>query len=343
MKKWLLGIALALAVTLPFLLKSSPLPINGKEFISSSKSHKPLKTKENIPPTSLNQLAKQKINLNLGEVKDTSSHPCQKIIDPLLDSSFEDLLENSQEFYTNLKEPSGQKTLESSLKNNPQLIDLQKRCLNKISPECESFLLFLKTWAVSLKYPDNIDIADLDETILANKLMFNFSSNPALPVEVLDQNIKILDEMISRNPSLYGAQKAKLIHLFAKEFQYNINVEDEFSSTLDLLNSMKSDRDVDELSLVKNILRKDLDTDKKQEINDNFIQKNPESPKGLYYRASLEWNIFKNPAKTKFWLEKARSVTPNDPQVLHTLEKLNRAKPNQAIFYFSFNFNLQEV
>jgi len=343
MKKWLLGIALALAITLPFLLKSSPIPINVDEVISSSKSHKPLKTKANIPPTSLNQLAKQKINLDLDKVKDTSTHPCHKIIDPLLDSSFEDLLENSQEFYTNLKEPLCQKTLESSLKNNPQLVDLQKRCLNKITPECESLLLFLKTWAVSLKYPDNIDIADLDETILANKLMYNFSSNPALPVEVLDQNLKILDEMISRNPSLYGAQKAKLIHLFAKEFQYNINVEDEFSSTLDSLNSMKSDRDIDELLLVRNISRKSLDKEKIFENIDSFVKKYPESPKGLYYRAALEWNIMKNPVKTKYWLEKASSVAPNDPQVLYSLEKLNTAKLNQPIFYFSFNFDLQEV
>jgi hypothetical protein len=341
MKKWLLGIGLALAATLSFLLKSNPPQVEGVQI----ESPKALKIQEKMPPTSLNQLAKQKIKLNLKQdgIKDTSSHPCSKIIDPLLESSFEDLIENSEEFYTDLKEPLCQKAVESSLKNNPQLIDLQKRCFNKITPECESLVFFLKTWAVSLKYPDNIDIADLDETILANKLMYNFSSNPALPVEVLEQNIKILDEMISKNPSLYGAQKAKLIHLFAKEFQYNVNVDDEFASTLDSLNSIKSDRDIDELLLVRNSTGKILVREKMFENIDHFIEKYPESPKGFYYRAALEWNILKNPVKTKYYLEKARSLAPNDPQVLYSLEKLNTAKLNQPIFYFSFHFDPQEV
>lgn len=340
MKKLILGFGLlALVITLYFLVQVSP---SQEEVTISPKA---LETQVKTPPPSLNEMAKRKINLNLKNVvsKDTASHPCNKIIDPLVEGSYEDLLEDSDEFYSNLRDPACQKALEPVLKNNPQLQSLEKQCLKQTTPECESLLFFLKTWAVSLKYPDSIDLADLDETILANKLMFNFTSNPALPVEAIDGNLKILDEMISRNPSLFGAQKAKLIHLFAKEFQYNINVEEEFASTLDSLNSLKSDRDIEELLLVRNLTGKKLDKDKILENIDNFIEKHPESPKGIYYRAALEWNVFKNPNKTKFWLEKARSLAPNDPQVLHSLEKLINAKPDQAIFYFSFNFDLQEV
>ncbi len=339
MKKLILGFGLALAFTLYFLVQDNP---SLEEVTLPSK---PLKIQAKTSPPSINELAKKKINLNLKNAvsKDTASHPCNKIIDPLVEGSYEEVMEDSDEFYTNLKDPSCQKALEPILKNNPQLLSLNKQCLRQNTPECESLVFFLKTWAVSLKYPESIDLADLDETILANKLMFNFTSNPALPVEVIDGNLKILDEMISRNPSLFGAQKAKLIHLFAKEFQYNINVEDEFSSTLDSLNSLKSDRDVEELLLVRNFIGKKLDKDKILENIDNFIEKHPKSPKGIYYRAALEWNLFKNPSKTKFWLEKARSLAPKDPQVLHSLEKLINAKPDQAIFYFSFNFDLQEV
>lgn len=339
MKKLILGFGfLALAITLYFLVQVRP---SQEEVTFSPKS---LKTQVKTPPPSLNEMAKRKINLNLKTVvsKNTASHPCNKIIDPLVESSYEELLEDSDEFYENLKDPSCQKSLEPILKNNPQLLSLEKQCLRENTPVCESLIFFLKTWAVSLKYPDSIDLADLDETILANKLMFNFTSNPALPVETIDGNLKILDEMISRNPSLFGAQKAKLIHLFAKEFQYNINVEEEFANTLDSLNSLKADASVKEILLVKTILGKNSGKDK-IEYADNFIENHPNDPKALYYRASLEWNLIKDQKKTKFWLEKARSLAPNDPQVLYSLEKLNNAKPDQAIFYFALNFNLQET
>jgi tetratricopeptide (TPR) repeat protein len=233
--------------------------------------------------------------------------------------------------------------LEPVLKNNPQLLDLEKKCLANNSPECDSLLFFLKTWAVSLKYPDNIDPADLDETILANKLMYNFTANPALPPEVLDQNLKFLDEIISKNPSSYGAQKAKLIHLFAKEFQYNADVEEEFQNTLDSMESLKSDMEVIEMLLVKTFTTKNRSREKILEKINNFIEKYPQSPKGPYYRAALEWNLMQNPKETKNWLEKAKSLDPSDAVVLNSLENLKHAQPGEAIFYFTFHFDLEEV
>lgn len=342
MKKLIIGLGLALAITIYFLVQVKP---SQEEVSLPPISNNSLKTQEKTLPTSLNELAKKKINQNLKNVatQNTTAHPCNKIIDPLVEGSYEEILENSGDFYTNLKDPACQKALEPILKNNPQLLNLERQCLGKITIECESLIFFLKTWAVSLKYPNSIDLADLDETILANKLMFNFTSNPALPLEIINENLKILDEMISKDPSLFGAQKAKLIHLFAKEFQYNLDVEDEFTTTLDSINSLKSDPEIEELLMVRPFYKKKLDKEKIIENIDNFIQKYPDSPKGPYYRAALEWNIMKNPNGTKAWLEKARALAPNDPQVLHSLEKLDSAKPNQAIFYFSFNFDLQEV
>lgn len=339
MKK-IIGLGLALAITLYFLVQVRSPQMVVEDIPKTDKS---LKTQTKPQTTTLNELVKKKVNLNIANAptEDTTSHGCHKLIDPLVESPLNEVLENSEEVYENLKDTACQKAITPVLKNNPQLLHLQKRCLEKVTPECESLIFFLKTWAVSLKYPDNVELEELDETILANKLMFNFTSNPALPVEVLDKNLKILDEMISKNPSLFGAQKAKLIHLFAKEFQYNLDVEEDFASTLDSLNSVKSDRTIEELLMVRSFSKKNQE--KIIENINNFIQKYPESAKGFYYRAALEWNVRKNQNETRKWLEKAANLAPNDPQVLHTLKKLDKAKLDQAIFYFSFHFDLEEV
>ncbi|MFI5389824.1 MAG: hypothetical protein ACHQYQ_00575, partial [Bacteriovoracales bacterium] len=199
MKKSIFGLGLFLALAIYFLVQKTPSKI---EEVQPTVVNKPLKTKETSP--SLKELAKKKIT-KLASIKDTSLHPCHEIIDSLVDSSFEDIKENTEDLYSHLRNDNCQKSLEPALKNNPQLLDLENRCLANNSPDCDSLLFFLKTWAVSLKYPDSIDISDLDETILANKLMYNFISNPALPPDVLDKNLKILDEIISKNPSSYGA------------------------------------------------------------------------------------------------------------------------------------------
>jgi len=94
---------------------------------------------------------------------------------------------------------------------------------------------------------------------------------------------------------------------------------------------------------VRGFSKKNLDKEKSLETINNFTQKYPESPKGFYYRAALEWNLMKNPNGARKWLEKAKNLAPNNPQILHSLEKLEKAKPDQAIFYFSFHFDLQEV
>ena len=343
MKKLIVGLGLALAIILYFLLHNPTSVDTNVPFLP--KTSNLLKTHDKQSSPSLNNLAKKKINQEQIKVavKDTTSHPCNSIIEPLVETSLEEILETPQDIYINLEKTACQEALTPVLKNNPQLLDLEKRCIKKITPECDSLLFFLKTWAVSLKYPDDVNLADLDETILANKLMFNFTSNPSLPVEVLDKNIKILDEMLSKNPNLYGALKAKVIHLFAKNFQYNLNVEDEFNNSIDSLNSIKSDSEIEELLVVKSFSNKSAGKEDILEKINNFISNNPNNPKGPYYRAALSWNIMKNPSETKYWLEKAKSLAPNDPYVLYSLEKLNKAKPDQSIFYFSFRFDLQEV
>ncbi len=338
MKKSIFGLGMFLALAIYFLVQKTPSKI---EEVQPSIVNKPLKTKETSP--SLKELAKRKIDTKLPSIKDTALHPCHKIIDSLVDNSFEEIKENTEDLYDHLRNANCKKALEPVLKNNPELLGLEKKCLANNSLECDSLLFFLKTWAVSLKYPDSIDISDLDETILANKLMYNFTANPALPPEVLNQNLKILDEIISKNPSSYGAQKAKLIHLFAKEFQNNADVEEEFQNTLDSMNSLKSDPEVEEMLVVKPFIKQNRSSEKILEKINNFMEKYPQSPKGPYYRAALEWNLMQNPKETKNWLEKAKSLDPRDAAVLNSLENLKRAKLGEPIFYFTFHFDLEEV
>jgi hypothetical protein len=192
-----------------------------------------------------------------------------------------------------------------------------------------------------MKYPDDIDPRDLDETILANKIMFNFTANPSLPKEILDKNLILLEEIISKDPSLYGVQKAKLIHLFAKGFQYGDNLEEEFQNTLDSIGTLRSDPEVEEMLIVKKFIEKNFDNEKTLSMLNDFMKNFPENPKGPYYRAAIEWNIKKDPHNTKFWLEKAKKLAPSDPQVRYSLDSLKNAKPNQSIFYFSFHFDLE--
>ncbi len=337
MKKVVIGLALFVGMAIYFLVQKTPNTVLEKEPISSAK---PLKIKDSI--TGLKEIAKRKITLKIPG-RDSSLHPCHKVIDNLAESSFEEIKEQSGELFDVFKNVNCINEYSRVVKNNPQMLELLKNCALKYTPYCDALIFFLKSWAVSLKYPDTMDVADLDESILANKLMFNFNSNPALPLDVLNKNLVILDELIAKDPSLYGAQKAKLIHLFAKEFQYNEDVEEEFQNTLESLNSFRSDPEIEEMVMVKTLTNKKFKKEDALNRIDEFIEKFPGNPKGPYYRAALEWNLMQNPKEAKFWLEKAKSLAPNDRQVIHSYESLKNAKLGQSIFYFSFQFNLEKV
>ena len=72
-----------------------------------------------------------------------------------------------------------------------------------------------------------IELGDLETTELAQKLNDKMKNFQKLTAAQVDESISITDEIISREPDVYSAYKAKLILLLVKEGKFKQEIEDD--------------------------------------------------------------------------------------------------------------------
>ena len=275
---------------------------------------------------------------------DNKDHPCQELIGLFVDNSLSDIRKRPEDILE-LGIGGCNKEIDKAL-GKTFIGPMREVCLKNPedlkSRDCDTFLTYFRAWAISMSFPDD-DLSSLDETILINKFIWQFASNNDFKLEGVDQSLKMADEIISRRPDFYGAYKAKLIPLFLKENKHKQNMEDAITSTLESLNSLGADEEVDEFPIVRELNSENIDEDKVKTYIDTFIQKHPNSSRGQYYHAALTWKKHKNKAETKRILENALKLNPKDDFVRETLRSIENSKEGKPSFYFSFNFDFQNI
>jgi tetratricopeptide (TPR) repeat protein len=275
---------------------------------------------------------------------DNKDHPCLELISLFADSSLSDIRERPEDIL-DLRKGNCNNEINKAL-GKTFLGPMREVCLKSPkdlnSRDCDIFLTYFRAWAISMSFPDD-DLSSLDETILINKFIWKFASNNDFKLEGLDQSLKMANEIISRRPDFFGAYKAKLIPLFLKEIKHKQNMEDDITSTLDVLNSLGTNEEVDEFPIVRELNSENIDENKVKDYIDTFIQKHPNSSRGQYYLAALKWKKTKDRAATKKILEKALKLNPKDEFVRESLRSMNNSKEGKPLFYFSMNFDFQNI
>jgi len=339
MKKILLGLFFLVVLAVLFFLLYQEEKLN----LPSPIPAKVTEEKTLIKPKKILDLANGRPSKNL-KIKD-QSHPCSELINIFSNTSLNETQESVEDIIEFGAKVDCQKDIQSALKGTV-IESLKKNCLssakNLKSKACENFLINFRAWGINLSFPDD-NLAALDETVLINKFLWNFTNNPEFKLDKLDISLGMINEILSRRPDFFAAYKAKLIPLFMKEVKYKQDVEEDLSSTLEALNSLGRDKQVDEFPIVLSLNKENIDEEKSREYINNYFKKHPNSSRGYYYLAALEWKRNKNLSGAKKILKKALRVNPKDEFVQSTLDSIKKSKEGKPTFYFSIDFNFENL
>ncbi|RLA63802.1 MAG: hypothetical protein DRQ88_06895 [Epsilonproteobacteria bacterium] len=318
----------------------------------------PLSKKENLPPpifvevTKEKTLTKPKKILDLAKdrpskklKREDKSNPCSELVTLFSDIAYNEITENIKLIIAFGSQTSCQDEIKNTLKGTV-IEAMSEKCFKSAkilkSKQCEKFLINFRAWAINSSFPDD-NLAGLDDTVLINKFLWNFSNNPGFKLDKLDKSLTMIDELISRRPDFFAAYKAKLIPLFIKEIKHEQDMQEDLASTLEALHSLASDEQVDEFPIVLNLNKKNIDEEKIRVHIDDFIKKHPDSSRGYYYLAAIDWKKNKNLDETKKLLKKALKINPKDPFIKETLKSIKNSKNKKPSFYFSIEFNMGDL
>ena len=112
----------------------------------------------------------------------------------------------------------------------------------EVSPEnidrCVQLAFEFRSIAVAKIYITPENYADLDTSVLGNILTRNSLMIRDAELAQLNQNVAISDEMIRREPELYGAYKVKLVSMLMKEAKYREAMDEgEYESLVSQMSS----------------------------------------------------------------------------------------------------------
>lgn len=107
----------------------------------------------------------------------------------------------------------------------------------------------LRAYVIGKLFPPAESYSAYATPVLANLLTMNFLDRKNLTAPQIDQNIAIADEIIARDPSAYGAHKAKLISMMIKESKFKSPIDDEQFDTS--LNNLASFETVDDTFAIR--------------------------------------------------------------------------------------------
>lgn len=133
----------------------------------------------------------------------------------------------------------------------------------------------------------------------------------AAPIEKLDRNIAIADELIQQNPDIYAAYKGKLLSLLMKELKYKQDIDPaQYDDLYEILLQFRGEGERDEVlaelsgqSFELEGIDQDLiqipflrlkalgDIDSLAQMSQEYIEVYPESYIGYMYRAEASWSV----------------------------------------------------
>jgi hypothetical protein len=285
--------------------------------------------------------------LKMGPIKQMAKEEkypkvCKKLFKNILvmDLNLENFLELKK-----LDATSCIKSLDQQIQN-PELKSQIEICLKetifKPNTQCNGWLFMLRALAINLIY-DSENFDNYDSNILINKIVGSFMqmNNPSLAM--IKNNIAMSDILISRDPNLYPAYKAKLMNLFLQELIHGkINLQNELVETWESMSQFALDEEVQDFPLLREFIKNQNNSaDLNQYIGDYLIQ-NPKSVKAHYFKAGIEWKSG-NKKSAINWLNQAHQLDTNNRDVNYTLELIENANNGDAIFRITMGLNFSQI
>ncbi|MFZ4714309.1 MAG: tetratricopeptide repeat protein [Bacteriovoracaceae bacterium] len=226
---------------------------------------------------------------------------------------------------------------------SPVINGEMQKCLQKNvmqnADSCSSLIAFLRAYLLT-KEAGEKSLKERELPELIGELMWNFIQSPTPKLADLDRNLKIADELIDRDPSMYDAYKAKMVNLFVKEMNHKANVDEEFDRTVEGLKSLsEDDPEVESLPFIRQISKgnwKGVD-----EWADDRMNSNPEDYRGFYAKSAYYWQN-KNADEAIRYMNRAVRLNPQDGDLRKTLQGLQSRDYNLQHYQMKMGFKFDD-
>jgi hypothetical protein len=311
-------------------------------------SHTALKNKQKkFQYISPSKKASDSVALKMGPIKQMAKEEkyppqCKKLFKSLLitDLSLENFLDLKK-----LGATSCIKSLDAKIQN-AELKSQIEVCLKetnfKPNSLCASWLFMLRALAIDLIY-DSSNLENYDSNILINKIVGSFMQMANPSRAMLKNNIAMSDILISRDPNLYPAYKAKLMNLLLQELIHgNINLQNEMVETWESMSQFTLDEDIQDFPLLREFIKNQNNEADLNQFIDDYLTQNPQSVKAHYFKAGIEWKSG-NKEAAKLWLNKAHKLDPQNNDIRYTLDLIDNANSGDAIFRITMGINFSQI
>lgn len=207
--------------------------------------------------------------------------------------------------------------------------------------ECQTLLSFYRASIIG-RATEAMDPKEMSAPALMNGIIAFFGSQDFGNVEKRERAMALTDELIRKEPGLYGAKKAKAaLYMFSLNPQDPASAQNLRDAVAKCRESGQADNELLEGELVSYKIMND-DEGYRREIN-QLLEREPRNSLGHYFQASVLWNE-KNKLGAIAELEKALSLNQSDERVRTTLEKVRSAEPGAPhMFSMRMTANFEDL